>query len=330
MTRLLTILIVFTSLTLHTYGQINIGSSISSQGNSPGRLSDEEISDLKKSTTLFVLQKSDYSHSAEFEKVISSVWKVSKFKIIKSDEIETYAAMPGYTFFSFGTAEHDRPTKNGGTAVGTVHMTYDLWYANLNKKGKVKGRYYYARIMLSNNSENILAIRDRFSVFDNEKFLQYMYGEAHIDNWGAGYLKNYLQVINDGLMKGEMRGRYTSDENDKALFALRRDTLYVPDYINKRVSGNPFTAEGNDNDADEGSVKEVYHHPIKFLSAEELNNKILNETKPFYYLLYVRSATDKFVNVYHTVQGMVYARHTNLSYNFKYKDLGKLDDEMKK
>lgn len=324
---LLTLVLGF--LTSAAIAQINVGSSINSPANNAGRLTEDEIAGLKKATTLFVLQKADYPRKADFEKAIASVWKVSKFQIITNEEIEKYAATDGFVFFSFGTAEIDGTNSRGGAKTGTVHLTYDLWNPKLNKKGEVKARYYFARIMLTQNAENIQAVQERFSIFNNEKMLKYMYEEAHLDNWGAGYLTGYLKLINDLLMKGETRGKFTEDENDKALLAMRRDTLFVPDYVNQRITNNPFGGNEKDDEADAKSIKEVYHHPIKFLSATELDQKILNAERPFSYIIYVRTGIDKFVTVYNTTAGMTYTRHTHLSRNFKYKDLGKLDDAMK-
>jgi hypothetical protein len=50
----------------------------------------------------------------------------------------------------------------------------------------------------------------------------------------------------------------------------------------------------------------------------------VNSTQPIKYLVYTRSSTDKFINVFESNGKLLYARYVKISYNFKNKDLSKL------
>jgi len=149
------------------------------------------------------------------------------------------------------------------------------------------------------------------------------YSTTKFTNWGPGFIKGYLKTINDGLAQEKKRGLY-SEMTDDGLQRLGRDTLFVPNYVNKHFS--MFTGhESEDDEKDTEGVRDVYPHRIKFVSDEELNQMLVNRTQPFYYLLFVRSSTDKYVNVFEGTTGkMLYARYTPVSYNFKNKDLKKI------
>jgi hypothetical protein len=45
---------------------------------------------------------------------------------------------------------------------------------------------------------------------------------------------------------------------------------------------------------------------------------ILNRTMPFYYFVLVQDTNSKLINVYHKTKDLIFARHQNQSFNFKY------------
>jgi hypothetical protein len=138
MKKIMLLFTLFASVCAHA--QINVGSKAISTGNDAGRLSENDISELKKTTTLFTLQWKDYDHVQDFEKVIAAVWKVTKYKIIKPNEIDKYSGKEGYSFFSFGGYYLEKTHSiTQQKSLFTVHLTYDLWMPNINKKGIMKG-----------------------------------------------------------------------------------------------------------------------------------------------------------------------------------------------
>lgn len=56
-------------------------------------------------------------------------------------------------------------------------------------------------------------------------------GNGHIRNWGPGILKNYIQSLMGCLDKGESRVLTKEIINLKEIKNLKKDVLYVPDYV---------------------------------------------------------------------------------------------------
>ncbi len=315
-------LIVILLLGFNADAQINVGSNAISSMNKAGKLSEDDINELKQTTTLFTLQYKDYDRITEFEKAISEVWKITKFKIIKPDELGQYEGKDGYSYFTFGgfyrVTTHSMA--NASPHPTSQHLSYDLWTPDINKKGKMKGNNYYSRILLSPDAKVFSAAVESYGRHFSDKMVTFLYNEAVFYNWSPGLLKGYLKTVNDLLAEQETRGPFTSDEDEQGLMKLRRDTLYVPDYVNISYSG--LTGTEQVPDEDEKETPTGYPFKIKYVTTAQLNEMIMNPAKPFYYLVYVRSSTDKFVNVYKSDKGMVYARYKAMSYNFKSKDLG--------
>ena len=326
MKKMILLFTLFTSMYAHA--QINVGSKAISTGNDAGRLSENDINELKKTTTLFTLQWKDYDHVQDFEKVIAEVWKVTKYKIIKPNEMAQYTGKEGYSFFSFGGYYLEKTHSiTQQKSLFTIHLTYDLWMPDINKKGIMKGEDFYSRTMMSPDADAFKQALTKYRSNFSERMMEYVYRDAVFNNWGAGFLKGYLSTINDYLSSADMRGIYTSDQDDDALKKLKTDTLYIPDYVNTHFS--PYTGAEKDDDKDESDIKEYYPHPVKYVTAQQLNEMIVARNDAFYYMVYVRIASDKFVDVYRNEKGMVFARYTPMSYNFKNKDISKIDNAIR-
>ncbi len=56
-------------------------------------------SDLKKTTTLFLVPERDSTLRADFEQAISSAWKFTPYKIIYADQLPLYYNNPDYSYF---------------------------------------------------------------------------------------------------------------------------------------------------------------------------------------------------------------------------------------
>lgn len=307
--------------------QIQIGSSENPAMNRAGKISSANLARLKKTTTLFTLPYSDYDKVADFEKAIKSVWTITPFKIIKPDEMNGYLGKSGYSIFSFGGYMRQQ---QGGTANATnMHLVYDLYMTEEKKNGKLNTDYF-ARIGVFPDTKTFLTAM-RNSTRRNDDFssrmLNYIYNDAVIYNWNPGFLQGYLKLVNDGLMANDERGQFSEHEDAKALASLQNDTLYVPDYVNIKVNAMTGVEE---KDEDDDGLKESYPYPIKVLPAADLSKLILESSKPVKYLVYTKSSTDKFINVYESGTGkMLYARYAKLAYNFKNKDLSKLAKSIK-
>jgi hypothetical protein len=306
---------------LFSNAQIQIGSNEVATMNKAGGISKADMEALKATTTLFTLQYKDYNDKVAYEKAIRAVWTITPFQIVRPDELGDYMKKKNYSIFSFGGFV----TSRTGPSMTSIHIAYDLWMPEPKKNGKMDQKYF-ARVQIYPDNKTIYAAySNKFKKQSDfsSTMLSFIYNEANIYSWGPGYIKGYLQLVNDRLSADDERGPFTEVEDNKALASLKTDTLYVPDYV--KVKFNMMTGSEKEDDGADEDMKEAYPYPVKFLSAGELNNLILNGDKPIKYLVYIKSSTDKFINIYDSKNNkLIYAQYVPVSYNFKNKDLKKL------
>lgn len=319
------ILLLLLILDHFAIAQIQIGSNEIPTMNRAGNISPHELEEFKKTTTLFTLQYKDYAQQQQFEKAIRAVWTITPFKIIKPDEIGNYTNKGNYSFFSFGgfMIQH----QGSATLTSSMHLSYDLWLPDVKKNGKINQRFF-SRIWLYPNNETFITAMKGNGLRNkdfNERMLSFLYDHALLYNWGAGFLKGYLKTVNDRLLARDERGPFSKETDRKALRSLKQDTLYIPDYV--YIHFNALTgAEVKTNDETDENLQKAYSLPIKVVPAAMINEMILNGNKTVKYLLYIKSSTDKFINVFDGNTGMlIYARYIKISYNFKNKDLSRLE-----
>ena len=104
--------------------------------------------------------------------------------------------------------------------------------------------------------------------------------------------------------------------------------MFIPDYVltkfNKSTGDETQKIEEKELFAD-------YKLNYKLIPVADLNTKILNDTTPFYYMLFVKSGNDKYISVTNSVTGeMVYSAFTSQSYNLKSGDLKELQKAIQK
>jgi hypothetical protein len=321
------VLLCYTSISI---AQIHVGSNEIASLNRAGSLSDDYIAALKNTTTLFVLQEKDYDNVKQWDNAIKDVWTITPYKIIRLEEMGDYANQHGYSFFSFGCFVIESRSK--AISNYTVHMSYDLWMPRYKKNGDMKGADYYARLFLfPDHTTDAFAI----SAMNHKDFsgamTEKLYKTASLYNWTPGMMKGFLSTANERLTAQDSRGPFTDETDGQALSRLQNDTLYVPDYVNNKY--NPYVGketqadkEGNDDDA----LKNAYPYPIKFVSTVELNRLIADKNRDIFYLVYVKSSSDKYIDVFESGNNkLLYSRYVSASYNFKNKDLAKLARVMK-
>lgn len=306
------------------YAQIQVGSRAIPSMNIAGKIGKTEMVDFKKSTTIFTLQFKDFDHIEDFQKAIAKVWTVTPFKIVKPDEIGNYMK-EGYSIFMYGSIV---AMKNG--QVVSTHLYDELWLPHVKKNGKVK-KEFLARITLFPDFDAMKEGSRGFGMFDGKARREkenYLYNDAHFYNWNAGFLMGYLKTVNDGLANWEGRGPFSEMTDKAAMAQLKTDTLYIPDYIFTKF--NMFTgAEKENDDHSDSDLKDYYPYPIKVLPAEELSQMILNSKKPIKYLTYIKSSTDKFLNIFDSqTEKMIFSRYIKVSYNFKSKDMKRIAKEI--
>jgi len=302
--------------------QIQIGSNEIAAMNRAGKIAGDDMAALKKTITLFTLPYKDYDRLEQFEQAIKSVWTITPFRIIRPEEMSGYINKEGYSVFSFGGYMVQR---QGGLAnPANMHLAYDLWMPEKKKNGSMR-QLYFARILIYPDNQSFFTAMkssNKKNADFSGQMISFIYNDAVIYNWGPGFLKGYLYTVNEYLSGNEERGPYSEEEDEQALKSLRTDTLYIPEYV--RVKFNPFTGAENAEENSDEDIINAYPFPVKFISDEMLNRLIL-QGKAVKYLVYTKSSSDKYINIFDSSNGkLLYARYSKLSYNFKNKDLTKL------
>lgn len=312
-------------LSISSDAQIQVGSATHTKG--PGKISDEEMSKFKKSTTYFVLQAKDYADQGAFQDAIAKVWTVTPFKIIRPDEMSKLDKNRS-SFFFFGGFVTTRQGR--GTGSFHPHLSYDLFMLGTNKKGRTE-QNMLGKVLLHLDGESyrfVARYANGNSQHFSEKVIPFLYNEAEMQNWSPLMLSGYLKVINDGLISGTLRSVFEEYTNKEGINALRSETLYVPNYVNTKF--NMFTGGEKDTEDDESDLKAAYAFPSQYSDLPALENTANASTEGIYYLSYIKSSTDKFVSVFNSRTGeMIYTAYSPMSYNFKLKDLKRISAKVK-
>jgi len=312
----LTTLVLSVSVTFNAISQIAI-SNIS------------EITKIKSGTTYIAMKNPNSEKVKDYINVFNSNWTVSKIIFIKYSEIEKYIS-PENSFLTIGGYEtntqfsnlYENGSRRNGINYSNTHLYLELWtcnekYFQSKKKKKEFGdsdKIQVARIELFTDFE---------SLSDPDKLFQTDYdGNGHIRNWGPGILKNYIQTLMNFLNKNENRTLYTGIFNTEEMKNLYKEVLYVPEYVLMKF--NKFTGD----ETKKHNVKDIfedYAHKYKIITIDELNQKILEDKTSFYYLIYIKSSTDKYICVVNSLTGeIIYSTYSPVSYNIKSRDLKEL------
>lgn len=328
------------------------------------KLSEEDLSELKKTTTLFILQERDFDNIKEWEDAISKAWDVTPHKIIHAYEVPDYTKKRGYSIFGIEkdvdevtytrsntystTGMGNRATQRTYTSTHSyliTNLVYTLYTPSYDKKGVLKAnkdgdlwdKNYYANILLYGDAEAMRAAKttDNRNLHllswlqkPDEDFQKIAYTQAVMHNWTPGMMRSYLAVVSKSLKANALLDRDDEFENTDPLHSLKTDTLYVPDYVNIRVN---LVGEEKEVDRDDDDIKDAYKHPIRFVSTEELDKLIADNTRSIHYLsVAISGGRRKYITVHESGSGkIIYANHVLGSRGFKNKDLSRLSKFIK-
>jgi hypothetical protein len=270
----------------------------------------DDLERIKSGTTYIVMRNPESDVAKAYIDVYNKYWTLSKKEFIKYTDIGNYVNNES-TFLSFGGYVI---SSNNGTS---VHIYLELWkfsekFLNSSRRKKVSSadQVQIARIEL---------FTDFSAIIDPDEIFKYEYdGQGHFRNWSPGLLKNYIQQLTFLLEAGKKRSLFAATFDNEQLSELKKQTLYVPDYVLIKF-GAMTGSESRRNDEDDLFKGYKYEH--KLLPMSELSDLILNSPDPVYYLVYVKSSTDKFITIFNSETGqMIYSVYKGVSYNIGAKD----------
>ncbi|MBA4134096.1 MAG: hypothetical protein C0525_05160 [Flavobacterium sp.] len=274
-----------------------------------------EIAKIKQGTTYFAMKDPASPAAAAYVAAIKKAWSLSKVECIKYTDVEKNIA-PNNSFVTLGA---NMTTSNSTLASTETRMYLELWTTN--------GKYTYdpkKRRHFNQADKIVVATVELFADYYAQNNPSAMYkmeydAAGHFKNWGTGVLSNYLQQLCTLLEKGNECTAKTEIANTAELQKMAGSTLFVPDYVLTKLNKN------SDDESKKYPEKEIfdgYTLAYQVLSTAELNEKIVNSSVPFYYLLFVKTPGEKFVTVTNAQTGeIIYLGYTAAAANFKSADL---------
>lgn len=286
------------------------------------------IEKIKNGRTYIIIGSSNSPSEDEFLKVFKKYWTLSKgIDYIKKADIKTIIK-PGDSFFSlqsYRTYSNSTFDHSYNTHTQLFNMVY-LWvpeksYFKKNRELKASDMDGIARIDLAGTGSTLAEtyVKGDSMQTDTTAFE----GGSRFFNWSPGMLKIYLKQITAALQAHKSVSFGDEITNKEQLKTLATQTLYCnQDDFNKMSA---FSKSNNGNIDNAGEVFKDYAFKYEAVSNKELDEKILKDEEPIYYLLFVRSSFGKLVAVINSQSGeVIYSRHQSMSWNLKSGDLKSL------
>lgn len=295
-----------------------------------------ELEKFKSTTTVFILPV--LNTKEEYEKILKDVWTVTPFKVVGYQDFKVLDYADGKHSIANFIGDITTSSK------GTVYIHTNLAVRILNKEKFDKGlaklktddkKYnskliglfeqnlsFIARAPLSVNNKFLVDAMKAKSEEKRGDLYHRMYADESFTNTNLGMLKNYFQLINQLISKGEHCGLY-DDFVKPEITNLKDNTLYIPEAY--MMEYNPW--KGSEKLRDEKDLKKLvedYKFKYQFIKDEDLKKKILNNDE-IYYMRYVSMNGNKYIDVVNAKTGnpAYYFYGAGFAYNLK-------DDDFKK
>jgi hypothetical protein len=271
-----------------------------------------EIANIKSGTVFFAMKDPASPKAAAFVETIKKHWTLSKVAFIKYTDVEKNIA-PNNSFVTIGA---NMTSSNASTSTET-NFYLEFWTTNGKFVYDPKKRKHFNqedKIVLAS-----IALFPDFTTQNNPSTIYKMDYDAagHLKNWSPAILGNYIQQVVSLLNKGEVREAKTEFSNKAELGKLQ--TLYIPDYV---LTKFPKNSDDESKKYDEREITEGSGLTCKIITTEELNDKIAASEMPFYYLLFIKTNTGRYVTVTDSKSGeIIYSAFSGGNGNFKAGDL---------
>lgn len=314
-------LIVTTKL---SFSQINVGPFEDGVIKSK-KFPEGNIEELKKTKTVFIYGKNDETELENWKKIFEKVWTLTPVEFVSYENIDAYSSNPNYSFITISARKTTETTSQSN--MPDVSFNYMQFYLRLSMRGvDAKGKTFnrtFFRIELNPNYYTMHLLE----LTKKENFFNTAYEKGKFYSFYPGLIMNELKIANDHLKTGETRWMFSSQSNKDEMTKLKSDTLFIPDYVLinfDKLSGDELRK------FDEVQLMALYSGKYKFITAKELSDKILNDTHGFYYMLYIKSSSNKFINVFNSNNGeLIYSEYKARSYNVKEDDFKDMMDVVK-
>ncbi|MEX0965891.1 MAG: hypothetical protein WD077_01525 [Bacteroidia bacterium] len=269
----------------------------------------EKIPELQGGVTYVVMNDPDSEIAKEYKRIYRKYWTFTRLDFIcKEDMSKVFGRNVTFLTFRWELDSYRRGSY--------VYLYLSLWYPRdrffmRNKKFSEKDIRPVARIQMFPDHNLVDA---QYELFRQDADLG-----GRVRNWDKGYLKNYIQQINQGFTAKKEITLKDKIINKEKLKVLRNEKLYIPDYV--LIKFNEFTDSESDK-LTAGELMKDYVYDYEIVSIKELNDRILKDTNPFYYLMYTKSQFQKTLSIINSATGEVmYSEHAGSGRNLKAKDI---------
>lgn len=301
MKKAILIFLAFVSCSLDIYGQIAI---------------DNGYLDLLRSRVLVVVHPSegDKEEINAFKEQVAEVWKVSELMFMTDREFAEKPPIGNYTYLTLGANVNtgfDNPMNQ--MSISNTHPFMEIWMDN-------DGDHYQFVRMEMHVSVNYTDSRES-TISHN------MSGSSLVYNYSLGYVKNVLGYVSNYIGANNGRDLYYEFSLPQ-MSEVKKDTLLIPDFFFAKY--NSFGGVVNKT-LNIDKIMSNYPYPYKVVSNAVFSKRILDKEDSFFYVMYIRSSTFKYVSVWNSqTNRMYYSKFSNPSYNFEGKDMKKIASKVKK
>ncbi|MCX6230193.1 MAG: hypothetical protein NTZ33_01500 [Bacteroidetes bacterium] len=256
----------------------------------------KDLERLKSSTTIFALPNQLLDYEDEIEKIFKEVWTVSKFEIIKYNDLNGYLNSNGnYSFLTLDVLGY----RNSYNFFSSFYQIYfNLWMNGNTRKVWSKYNATYGRINLSLTEESVEICKGLFKKDLASDSYKKLYTKATFFNLTPGFLRTYLTVMNKVLSNDKIIFYVNEGVKDKEKFIpLSKETLYIPEYILVKYDKSKKILK------EKLDIKELmadYPYKWELISSDDLSKKILEKNEKFYYVVYSIDDISRSYSVYNS------------------------------
>lgn len=282
-------------------------------------LNTKTLNRFNNKTTKFILP--EFYSKSSYENLLKEVWNVTPYEIVSQKDFNENEVKVDDVLAQFLSLTITKTTKSGSV----VHYLYNILDFHVVDKLRKSSRrnplkWYSSKIGTIYFTPGI-ELREQ--VNDRAKELT-----GDLLNFRLGYLKNYLQLMNNSI-KNKISINLYDDFSKPELSKLKTKILYIDK--NFIYGYNAWTiSKKKSPDIDE--LMSNYSYKYEFIEYENLEKMIMNKDTPdFYYFMYNQINSNKILNIINGKTGeIIYQEHSTISYNLKPKDFKTLSSEINK
>lgn len=303
----------------------------------PYLVDNDEIDGLQKAKLYVVMATDETEINNEYIDVFKETWKYCPYEIIEPKDILKYMKKGAYfmnmsvSFFS-STRSFCLNTRSCFDYELTIFTPKTSFLNKLNRNSSRIPNMGLDEI--ANKVAYIKLKPDDAIKFDyNEPLEGDFMGKGFMLTCGAGYLKNYLQFLQTSLQEELFLDEKYVYCNEKEIFKLKRNVLYIPSELLRQYSDDSKKPEENFYKMSEVAKESKYPGKFEVISTEQIDEMIQTYLDDFYYFsLYTRYCnefvTHNIITITNGKSGeIIYKESISIGKTFSpklFKDLSKL------